>query len=54
LNIFAGSCSAAEAALKTGRKFTGVDLKKDYLDEAINGRLDKYINNTRLAGKEAT
>jgi len=48
LDPFAGSCSTGEAALRTGRKFIGIELNKKYLDEAISDRLDKYINNTRF------
>ncbi len=39
LDPFAGSCTTGMAALRTGRRFVGIDLSATYLDLALETRL---------------
>lgn len=45
LDPFSGSGTTGKVALKLGRKYIGIDLKKEYLDMSLKTRLrDKYLN----------
>jgi DNA modification methylase len=44
LDIFAGVCTTGLVALRLGRNFLGIDAKEQFLVEAVNKVLTKYLN----------
>jgi DNA modification methylase len=48
LDPFMGSGSTCAAAMQLARDIVGIELNKEYIDDALRLRLDKYINQERL------